>query len=221
MDIKRVVESLRTAIMELFGDNLIFLGLQGSYGRCEASDASDIDLVVILLECGKEELLKYKHLIDCQPEKDLLCGFVSSLAEIRAWESADRAQLLLDTIPIYRELAVLCPPVTFDDIKNAIMQGACAIHHAVSHAILHSKDLSIVPELYKNARFVIRIKYYFEKCEYISRFGILERLVDSDERLILDASNTATEEAAFRLLEWASRTILSMSGNTFSSESNT
>lgn len=211
MYIRNFVDNLKTDIIELFEDNLIFLGLQGSYGRGEASDSSDIDLVLILRNCGKEELLKYRNWINAQPEKDLLCGFIASLDEIRAWESADRAQLLLDTIPIYGELASVCPPVTESDIRNAVLQGACAIHHAISHTLLHSKDWSIVPGFYKSARFTIRMKYYYETGKYISRFSILNTVVDSDERDILTAEDTASETAAFRLLDWASRTILRMS----------
>ena len=64
MDIRIFVDNLKTDIIELFGDNLIFLGLQGSYGRGEASDSSDIDLVLILRNCGKEELLEYRNWIN-------------------------------------------------------------------------------------------------------------------------------------------------------------
>ena len=62
--------------------------------------------MIILQQCGKDEILKYRAYIDTLPEKDILCGFVSSIDELRAWESAYRAQLILDTKPVYRDLAV-------------------------------------------------------------------------------------------------------------------
>ena len=67
-----------------------------------AMAASDIDPVIILQQCGKDEILKYRAYLDTLPEKDILCGFVSSIDELRAWESADRAQLILDPKPVYR-----------------------------------------------------------------------------------------------------------------------
>ena len=56
--------------MESFKDNLLFLGIQGSYGRSEAKETSDIDPVIILQQCGKGEILKYRTYIDTLPEKE-------------------------------------------------------------------------------------------------------------------------------------------------------
>ena len=91
MDINSFMESFKENLLNLFNDNLLFLGLQGSYGRGEAKESSDIDPVIILRHCGKAELLRYRSYIDTLPEKDILCGFVSSSDELRTWESADRA----------------------------------------------------------------------------------------------------------------------------------
>ena len=138
MDISIFMESFKDNLLSLFNDNLLFLGIQGSYGRGEAKETSDIDPVIILQHCGKDEILRYRSYIDTLPEKDILCGFISSIDELRAWESADRAQLILDTKPVYRDLAELCPQITRDDIRRAVQQGACAIYHASSHNILHA-----------------------------------------------------------------------------------
>ena len=104
MEISIFMESFKENLLGLFNDNLLFLGIQGSYGRGEAKETSDINPVIILQQCGKDELLKYRAYIDTLPEKDILCGFVSSIDELRAWESADRAQLILDAKPVYRDL---------------------------------------------------------------------------------------------------------------------
>ena len=140
MDIDAFMESFKEDLLRLFGDDLLFLGLQGSWARGEAKETSDIDPVMILRHCGKDELLKYRAYIDTLPEKDILCGFVSSMEELGAWDGADRAQLILDTKPVYRDLAELCPRITSDDIRRAVLQGACAIHHASSHNILSMQE---------------------------------------------------------------------------------
>ena len=207
MDISIFMESFKGNLLCLFGDNLLFLGIQGSYGRGEAKETSDIDPVIILRQCGKDELLKYRAYIDTLPEEDILCGFVSSIDELRAWESADRAQLILDTKPVYRDLAELCPPITRDDIERAVLQGACAIYHASSHNILHARNWSILPELYKGARFTIRMKHYLQTGVYVSAFRELVAVVDEEEKMILEAHGPDTENDAFMLIEWASKTI--------------
>lgn len=97
MDICIFMKSCKESLLRLFGDNLLFLGLQGSYARGEAKETSDIDLVAILQKCGKEELLKYRTYIDSLPEKDIICGFIACLDVLRSWDGADRAQLVLDT----------------------------------------------------------------------------------------------------------------------------
>ena len=44
---------------ERFGDRVWFVGLQGSYGRGEASETSDIDVVVILDELTAQDIQAY------------------------------------------------------------------------------------------------------------------------------------------------------------------
>ena len=211
MDISLFMESFKGNLLCLFWDNLLFLGIQGSYGRGEAKETSDIDPVIILQHCGKDELMRYRAYIDTLPENDILCGFVSSIDELRVWESADRAQLILDTKPVYRELAELCPEITRDDIRRAVQQGACAIYHASSHNMLHARNWSILPELYKSARFTIRMKHYLNTGVYVSAFRELSAVVDEEEKEILEAQGPDTENVAFMLLEWASKTMKDIS----------
>ena len=48
MDIDAFMESFKEDLLRLFGDDLLFLGLQGSWARGEAKGTSDIDPVMIL-----------------------------------------------------------------------------------------------------------------------------------------------------------------------------
>ena len=213
MDIDAFMESFKEDLLRLFGDDLLFLGLQGSWARGEAKETSDIDPVMILRHCGKDELLKYRAYIDTLPEKDILCGFVSSMEELGAWDGADRAQLILDTKPVYRDLAELCPAMTCDDVRRAVLQGACAIHHASSHNILHARNWSILPELYKSSRFTIRMKHYLQTGVYVSAFRELITVVDEEEKAILETQNPDAENDAFILLEWASKAMRNINTN--------
>ena len=201
------MESFKENLLCLFGDNLLFLGLQGTYGRGEAKETSDINPMIVLQLCGKDELLRYRAYIDTLPEKDILCGFISSIDELIAWESTDRAQLILDTKQVYKDLAELCPRITRDDIRRAVQQGACAIYHASSHNILHARNWLILPELYKSARFTIRMKHYLQTGVYVSTFRDLPAVADEEEKRILETQDPSTEDDAFMLLEWASKTM--------------
>ena len=213
MDIDAFMESFREDLISIFGDNLVFLGIQGSYGRGEATDESDIDPVIILRKCGKEELLEYRDYIDTLPERRILCGFISSADELTAWDSSDRAQLILDTKPIYGKLAPLCPPISRDDVQRAVRQGACSVYHASSHNALHARNWSMLPDLYKSARFTIRMKHYLCTGNYIPAFRDLAAVASEEERIIIKRKNPDSEDDAFLLLRWASGTLLEINQN--------
>ena len=50
IDIKNWITEFTNKVEQTFSDRVWFIGLQGSYGREEATDTSDIDVVVILDE---------------------------------------------------------------------------------------------------------------------------------------------------------------------------
>ena len=75
-----IEEWLNIAIEKLqktFSAKLLFVGLQGSYNRGEATPESDVDLVVIIEELNFENLKQYRQIIDEMPYKELACGFIS------------------------------------------------------------------------------------------------------------------------------------------------
>ena len=70
------MEKLTGMLKEEFGQSLLFVGLQGSYRRGEATQSSDIDVVVILEQLGLSELKRYRMLIRSMPYKEKACGFI-------------------------------------------------------------------------------------------------------------------------------------------------
>ena len=79
------VDKLVSKIKNEYGDRVAFIGLQGSYKRKEASDSSDIDIVVILNELTMQDLKKYRVIISQMPYKEKACGFISGQSEILNW----------------------------------------------------------------------------------------------------------------------------------------
>ena len=80
-----------------FEQRLLFVGLQGSYNRGEATQSSDIDLVVILDNLSFEDLKRYHSIIDSMPDKDKSCGFISGREELQNWSKSDLFQFFYDT----------------------------------------------------------------------------------------------------------------------------
>ena len=92
-----------------FGNRVWFVGLQGSYGRGEATETSDIDMGVILDELTVQDLQRYRSMLDTLPNRELVCGFLSGRQEILNWDPADLFQFYHDTIPIHGTLDALLP----------------------------------------------------------------------------------------------------------------
>ena len=78
---------------EVFANRVWFVGLQGSYGRGEATETSDIDVVVILDELNASDIPTYQDMLDTLPHRELICGFVSGKDEILNWEPSDLKSL--------------------------------------------------------------------------------------------------------------------------------
>ena len=98
--IDRWMEEYRRAAEERFGERIWFMGLQGSYGRGEATEESDIDVVLILDRLDTSDLQEYSRMLDALPERNRICGFVSGREELLAWEPSDLFQFCHDTVPV-------------------------------------------------------------------------------------------------------------------------
>ena len=61
----------------IFGKRVFFVGLQGSYGRGEATETSDIDVVVVLDDSTVTDLQTYGAMLDTLPHRELICGSLS------------------------------------------------------------------------------------------------------------------------------------------------
>ena len=171
---------------EHFGDRVWFVGLQGSYGRGEATETSDIDVVVILDEFTAQDIQAYNAMLDTLPNRELICGFVSGKKELLNWEPSDLFQFYHDTTPIKGSLDELLVLIDDDAIARAIKIGACNIYHGCVHNMLHEKSEEILKGLYKAASFVVQAICFQETGCYIkSQKALLEKVSD-DERSIVE-----------------------------------
>ena len=171
---------------ERFGDRVWFVGLQGSYGRGEATETSDIDVVVILDELTAQDIQAYNAMLDTLPNRELICGFVSGKKELMNWEPSDLFQFYHDTTPIKGSLDEVL--VLIDDvvIARAIKIGACNIYHGCVHNMLHEKSDEILKGLYKAASFVVQAICFQETGCYIKSQKALLEKVSGDERSIVE-----------------------------------
>ena len=174
------------ALNETFANRVWFVGLQGSYGRGEATETSDIDVVAILDELSAADIQSYHAMLDTLPHRELICGFLSGKEEIMNWEPSDLFQFCHDTTPIKGSLDEMMAVIDESAVNRAIKIGACNVYHGCVHNMLHEKSEDILRGLYKSASFVVQAIAFKETGNYISHQKDLLQVVSSDERAIVE-----------------------------------
>lgn len=169
-----------------FGERVWFVGLQGSYARGEATEQSDIDLVVILDKLSAADIQMYNDMLDGLEHRELICGFLSGKDEILNWDPSDLFQFYHDTEPIRGSLDELLPLLDETAVSRAIKIGACNIFHGCVHNMLYEKSEDILKGLYKAASFVIQAACYQQTGTYFRRQKDLLGAVSAQDRAIAE-----------------------------------
>ena len=186
IDIAVWMDEFQKALDETFGSRVWFAGLQGSRGRGEGTDDSDIDVVVILDELSVSDVQTYGLMLDKLSHRELICGFLSGKKEILAWEPSDLFQFYYDTTPIKGSLDELLAVIDETAVERAIKIGVCNIYHGCVHNMLHEKSEDILRGLYKSASFVVQAIVFKQTGKYIKHQKELLLLASPDEQAIVN-----------------------------------
>ncbi|MBR6556016.1 MAG: nucleotidyltransferase domain-containing protein [Clostridia bacterium] len=186
IDITNWLNSFQGKLREAFDGRVWFVGLQGSYGRGEATETSDIDVVVILDELSAADIEVYNAMLDTLAHRDVVCGFLSGKNELLNWEPSDLFQFCYDTTPIQGNLNEVLSLIDADAVNRAIKIGVCNLYHGCVHNMLHEKSEDILRGLYKSASFVIQAIVFKQTGTYIKQQKELQFLASSNEKAIID-----------------------------------
>ena len=186
IDITAWMKNFLQALNETFANRVWFVGLQGSYGRGEATETSDIDIVVILDKLSAMDIQTYNAMLDILSNRELICGFLSGKDDIMHWEPSDLFQFCHDTTPIQGSLDAVLTVVDESAVNRAIKIGVCNIYHGCVHNMLHEKSEDILRGLYKSASFVVQAIAFRQTGNYISQQKELLQVISSDEQVIVE-----------------------------------
>lgn len=185
LDITVWMKNFLQTLDETFGSRVWFVGLQGSYGRGEAMETSDIDIVVILDELSAMDIRTYNVMLDTLPNREKICGFLSGKDDIMNWEPSDLFQFYYDTTPMKGSLDELLAVIDDSSVNRAIKIGACNIFHGCVHNMLYEKSEDILRGLYKSASFIVQAIAFKQTGNYIRHQKELLQVVSADERVIV------------------------------------
>lgn len=211
MEISAWMDGFLRALDDTFTNRVWFVGLQGSYGRGEATESSDIDVVVILDELTSLDIQIYREMLDRLPHRELICGFLSGKDELLCWEPSDLFQFYYDTNPIRGRLDELLPMLDAAAVDRAIKMGVCNIYHGCLHNMLHARSEEMLVGLYKTATFVVQAVVFRQTGNYVRHKAELLEAAAPREQGILNTflylkngGVMAFDKMAEELLSWAS-----------------
>ena len=214
IDIEAWINVFCVKLAEVFPQRVWFVGLQGSYGRGEATAMSDIDVVVILDKLSVADIEAYNRMLDALPRRELICGFLSGRDEIMNWEPSDLFQFYYDTTPIEGSLDELLSVIDEAAVRRAIKTGTCNIFHGCVHNMLHEKSSEILRGLYKSATFVVQAIVFLQTGRYVKYQKDLLQVVMPQEKAIMETfielkngADIDFGKASQILFEWAQKSI--------------
>ena len=202
-------------LQQAFGARLCYLGLQGSYRRGEATESSDIDVVVLLESVGLDDLDTYRSIVRAMAEGQKACGFFCSVADMLSWPRHELFTFQKDTADYYGKLENFLPVISINDAAESARIGASGLMHLLTHSYLYAAEDDrpmILQQAYKAAFFVMLVHKCVETGVYCrSRSQLMSRLDGADKEIIsagIDVSqwlaSHSQRECFATLLRWCS-----------------
>lgn len=210
IDTERWLESFIPLLVKSFDARLIFVGLQGSYTRGEATETSDLDIVTILSEVNIGDLSVYRQLIRTMPHAEKACGFISGQELLQSWPSHDLFQFKMETIPYYGTLDGTLPQVTDDDIRENVRISAANLYHTASHSYNYASEDSYSDKLqamYKMLRFAIQSFHYLQTGEYCKTKQELYNASDDSVRPLIFPESRSHQQMFEGIIQWSASTL--------------
>jgi len=218
LNIDHYVNTLTDALRRTFNRRLAYVGLQGSYLRGEATQNSDIDIMVVIHNMTVSDLDVYRTVIQGLPHFDKSCGFICSTADLAAWNPMEICNLVHSTKDYYGDLRSLIPEYTMEDVRNFAKMSLNNLYHEICHRYIHAgeeKNSAYLPGSYKSVFFIIQTIYYLRTGEFVSTKKELLSKLTGQDREVLQSAVSYPENVSFRtsfemLFYWCQNTLASL-----------
>lgn len=185
---ERYITQLILHLKKQFDSRLIYVGLQGSYLRGEATADSDIDIMVIIDKLNVTDLADYRSIIQAMAHFDKSCGFICSKEDMANWNPLEICNLLNTTQDYHGRLQDLVPVHTKEDIRNFIKLSINNLYHELCHRYIHA-DLAMnnakLPITYKSVFFILQNLYYLKHGKFVGTKAELLPLLDGINHRVL------------------------------------
>lgn len=188
LDLHLYLQKLISECKSVFGDRLLYLGLQGSYLRGEANENSDIDIMVLIERFSVEDMDAYKRVLKKIGHSEKSCGFICGREELACWNPLEVCQLQHTTKDLFGTLCAYLPKATREDEINYVRLGVGNLYHELCHRYIHAdreKNIRKFRTTCKNLFFLIQNLMYLERGTFAAAKSELIALAVEEDREVL------------------------------------
>ncbi len=220
VEIGSYIEQLTKLLTDQFESRLVYVGLQGSYLRGEATDTSDIDIMVVIDGLSVSDLDAYRSAIQTLDYFDKSCGFICSKEDMANWNPLEICHLLNATKDYFGVLRELVPAYTEEDIRNFVKLSVNNLYHEICHRYIHgdlAKNVAKLPGTYKCVFFILQNLHYLIHGKFVATKAELLQVLDGKNRAVLERSMILNNSGDFDFAEsldllftWCQETLKSL-----------
>ena len=212
------ISALLTLLKETFSERLVYVGLQGSYLRGEATENSDIDIMVVVDAMTVADLDAYRQAVMSLPDANKSCGFICGKDELLHWNLLEMCHLLHSTKDYYGVLADLVPAYTRHDVVAFVKLSLGNLYHEICHRYVHADlemNAAALPGTYKQVFFILQNLHYLETGNFVGTKQELLAALSGKDKLVLKTSVSLGsgrsfdfEEAFAQLYSWCQEALV-------------
>ncbi|MCI9574496.1 MAG: nucleotidyltransferase domain-containing protein [Lachnospiraceae bacterium] len=189
--IEEYIDGLTDILADAFGERLVYIGLQGSYLRNEATENSDIDIMAVIDDISVEDLDTYRQALVSIGNFDKSCGFICGRADLSHWNPLELCHLLNTTKDYYGELKNLVPAYTMEDERNYVKFSLNNLYHEICHRYIHADrehNISRLPVTCKSVFYIVQHLHYLRTGNFVPTKRELLECVQDEDKAVLELS---------------------------------
>ena len=181
--------SLTQLLKTAFNERLVYIGLQGSYLRGEATETSDIDIMVVIRDMTVKDLDAYRQAITALDGFEKSCGFICGQEELQHWNPLEICHLLHTTKDYLGSLASLVPAYAESDLLNYTKLSLGNMYHELCHRYIHAPmedSIAALPGTYKAVFYILQNLHYLRSGHFIASKSDMLAALSGQDRLVLE-----------------------------------
>ncbi len=188
---EKYIQTLLSVMKDDFGERLLYVGLQGSYLRGEATEDSDIDIMAVIRDFSPSDMRKYRAAIESMETPEKSCGFICGLDEMKNWNPLEICHLLHTTKDYYGRLSSLVPAYSDSDVRAFVKMSLGNLYHEICHRYIHGpaeRNMEALPFTYKAVFFILQNLHYLETGAFIGTKKALNGVLSGKDRQVLETA---------------------------------